>query len=399
MRNDDIIYDYWWASLERSYSMPLFRIAVEAGGTRKLFEMSESSLAGIKGISREYAGEIVKSRKEMDIYERYQNCVDEGIKFVPYYSKEYPERLRRIPGHPFAIFVKGRLPEDERKSVAIIGSRECSEYGRFMAEKLGKGLAGYGVQVVSGMACGIDGLSQMACLNAGGESFAVLGSGVDVCYPPANRKLYERLIQLGGVISEYGLHTPPKGCLFPARNRIISALSDLVVVVEARVRSGTTITVDMALEQGRDVAVVPGRVCDPLSQGCVSLLKQGAMPVGSAEDIMEILDAGFLSISEEGGNGKEKKESEIDRTFDRASAKHGKVEGDKSKKGEEKEKINGLTPEGKLLYRTLDVYAKSMDRLLNETALLPDIFMEEILRLRMLGLASEVGKDYYIKVL
>ena len=141
--------------------------------------------------------------------------------------------------------------------------------------------------MVSGMARGIDGIAQKAALEAGGASFAVLGCGVDICYPEENRELYDRLLQEGGILSEYPPGMPPEPKLFPPRNRIISGLSDLVLVIEARKKSGTLITVDMALEQGREVYALPGRVSDKLSDGCNRLIRQGAGVATCPEDILE----------------------------------------------------------------------------------------------------------------
>lgn len=188
----------------------------------------------------------------------------------------YPKRLTLIPDPPKQLYVLGGLPEENRPTAAIIGARECSEYGKFVAKKLGEALGKYGIQVISGMARGIDGISQEAALHAGGTSFAVLGSGVDVCYPLSNRGLYEELILKGGILSEYPPGTPAIGRLFPARNRIVSGLADVLIVVEAREKSGTLITVDMALEQGKEVYIVPGRITDRLSDGCNRLIKMGA---------------------------------------------------------------------------------------------------------------------------
>jgi DNA processing protein len=175
--------------------------------------------------------------------------------------------------------------------VAVIGARECSEYGRFVASGLGKKMGECGIQVISGMARGIDGISQNAAMEAGGSSFAVLGCGVDICYPEQNRYIYDRLFKTGGIISEYPPGTPAVPKNFPPRNRIVSGLADVVVVVEARQKSGTLITVDMALEQGKDVYVVPGRVTDRLSDGCNKLIKQGAEIFLSPEDFVnEIME-------------------------------------------------------------------------------------------------------------
>lgn len=212
-----------------------------------------------------------------------------GIHVVERGERDYPARLLEIPDPPERLYVLGRLPEENLPSVAIIGARECSEYGSYVAARLGECMGRNGIQVISGMARGIDGIGQTAALDAGGSSFAVLGSGVDVCYPARNRRLYERLRERGGVLSEYPPGTPALSRNFPPRNRIVSGLADAVVVVEAREKSGTLITVDMALEQGKEVYAVPGRVTDALSSGCNRLVKLGAAVLLDPEELTEEL--------------------------------------------------------------------------------------------------------------
>lgn len=212
-----------------------------------------------------------------------------GIRMLRLQDEEYPERLREIPHPPKELYVLGEIPKERIPTVAIIGARDCSEYGSYVATVLGAAMGHSGVQVVSGMARGIDGIGQEAALDAGGSTYAVLGCGVDVCYPAKNRPLYEKLQTGGGILSEYPPGTPPLPGYFPARNRIVSGLADAVVVVEAREKSGTLITVDMALEQGREVYVVPGRVTDPLSKGCNRLMKLGAGILLNTEDFVEEL--------------------------------------------------------------------------------------------------------------
>ena len=208
------------------------------------------------------------------------------IKYTFCNANDFPAKLLTIPDPPFGLFYRGELPDSVTPAVAVIGARKCSEYGHCMAKKLAQGLGKRGVNIISGMAIGIDGISQRAALEVGAHSYGVLGCGVDVVYPKSNQPLYERLIACGGVLSEYPVGTEPKPRLFPPRNRIISALSDVVLVVEAREKSGTLITVDMALEQGREVYVVPGRCTDNLSCGCNMLLRQGASAALCAEDII-----------------------------------------------------------------------------------------------------------------
>lgn len=201
----------------------------------------------------------------------------------------YPEKLRQIRNAPKRLYVRGMLPQKEEPCVAIIGARRCSDYGKKMAQIFAAELAGAGIQIISGMALGVDGIAQTAALAAGGRSYAVLGCGTDVCYPNENRELYKRLLLTGGILSEYAQGTPPLAVHFPARNRIISALADLIIVVEAKEKSGTLITVDFALEQGKEVYALPGRTTDELSRGCNRLLSQGAGIALTPQDILTAL--------------------------------------------------------------------------------------------------------------
>lgn len=213
----------------------------------------------------------------------------------------YPKRMSALRGMPKALYWRGSLPEEGKAAVAVIGARTCSPYGREMAQWFAGELAAAGVQIISGMARGVDGIAQRAALEHGGKSFAVLGCGTDICYPKENKELYERLLAEGGIVSEHPAGTPPLACHFPTRNRIISALSDLVLVIEAREKSGTLITVDFALEQGRDVYVLPGRIGDSLSGGCNRLLRQGAGAALEPSDILEALSASGIYVPETAG--------------------------------------------------------------------------------------------------
>lgn len=224
--------------------------------------------------------------KGYDVTGEYERMLEKGIRFVTVGEEGYPRRLAEISNSPYGIYYVGRMPEEQGRSVAVIGARECSEYGRHMAKLFGEQLAEAGIQVVSGMARGIDGISQKAALGGGGYSLGVLGCGVDICYPRENKGLYEELIDKGGVCSEYPPGIEPRALLFPRRNRIISALSDAVLVIEARERSGTLITVDMALDQGKEVYAVPGRATDLLSDGCNRLIRQGAGLITSPQELL-----------------------------------------------------------------------------------------------------------------
>ena len=203
-------------------------------------------------------------------------------------SKYYPERLRNIDDPPKELYCLGNIELLNYKSnIAMIGSRNCSSYGERAAKDFAYNLAKEDICIVSGLAKGIDSFSHIGALNAKGKTIAVLGSGLDNIYPKENIKLVEEIIKNKGlVISEYPLGTKPLKYHFPARNRIISGLSDSVLVVEARKNSGTNITVDFALEQGKDVFVIPGNIYSKTSDGTNFLITEGAIPVLSHRDIL-----------------------------------------------------------------------------------------------------------------
>ncbi|MCM1183887.1 MAG: DNA-processing protein DprA [Roseburia sp.] len=259
-----------------------------AGTPKEIYAMTDGRAdAQLAALVGEKNRDRLKEHRRQHPEQIWDKMSRSGIQYTFCKATDFPERLTNIPDPPFGLFYKGELPAAQAPSVAVIGARKCSEYGRYMAEHITEGLVRYGVDIISGMAMGIDGISQRKALKSGGRSYGVLGCGADVIYPPSNEPLYRMLLAEGGVLSEYPPQTAPRAALFPPRNRIISALADAVLVIEAREKSGTFITVDMALEQGREVYAVPGRCTDELSVGCNKLLRQGAGVAISAEDIMD----------------------------------------------------------------------------------------------------------------
>lgn len=203
---------------------------------------------------------------------------------------DYPKKLKKIKDAPEKIYVRGNLPDSKKKTVAIVGARNCTEYGLTLAKTISRILSTNDVQVISGLAMGIDTAGHIGALEVEKPTFAVLGCGVDICFPSHNSNVYQRILDYGGgIIAEVDIGTPPLPYNFPLRNRIISGLSDVVIVIEARDKSGALITADFALEQGKTIFACPGRVGDSLSRGTNNLIKQGAYILTSVDDVLEHL--------------------------------------------------------------------------------------------------------------
>lgn len=257
-------------------------------------EILNTGEEGLRSVLKESQLEaFLNLRKTFNPENEWEDLTKKEIRFLTRDEAGYPDRLKVIPDPPWGLFFMGELPGEDVPSVAVIGARDCTEYGKYIATELGKAIAKRGFLLISGMARGIDGIGQQAALSNGGKSYAVLGSGVDVCYPESNRRLYESLKKNGGILSIYPPKTPARPQNFPPRNRIVSGLADVLVVVEGRVNSGTLITVDMALEQGKEVYAVPGRITDRLSDGCNRLIRQGAGVFLSPEIFLEEMEEHF----------------------------------------------------------------------------------------------------------
>ena len=292
-----------------------------------------------------------------------KESISENIRCITKDDPEYPVKMKQYPSMPNKLYVKGRLPLAEKPAVAVIGARMCSPYGRIQAFRYAKVLSEAGIQIISGMALGIDSEGHKGALEGKMPTFAVLGSGVDVCYPRANRKLYERILwEGGGVISECPPGTQPMPWCFPARNRIISALADAVLIVEAKENSGSLITAGFALEQGKMVYAIPGAVTDALSRGCHKLIYDGAGIAYSPEIILE--------------------ELEICTKTDI--------------KSDEKNDL-GLASDLNMVYSCLDLRPKNPDYIVRKTGFSPAQVSNCLVELTLRGLIRESGRHYYVK--
>ncbi len=227
-------------------------------------------------------------------------------------DSKYLQIIGTIAKCPKKLYFVGKLPENRLPSVAIVGSRKPTAYGKEVTYQLAYDLAKKGIIVISGLAFGVDGIVHQATLDAGGITIAVLANSVDFIYPSTHKNLSKVIINGGGaIISEYEPHTEARNFQFLERNRIVSGLADAVIVTEATTRSGTLSTVTHALEQGREVFVVPGNITSPLSAGCNNLIKQGAHPITCSEDVLEIISPDLLRPQSSLALGSTPEESKI----------------------------------------------------------------------------------------
>lgn len=252
----------------------------------KIYTADDETLKNVYGFNQHLTKKFKQIKKENPAKKEIEKCVKLGIKIITTEDEAYPEKLRNIFDPPLCLYYKGALPVKDEVTIAVVGSRSATAFGKVNAGNISGNLASYGINIVSGMARGIDTHAHLGALKVSGRTTAVLGCGLDIIYPPENKKLMEAICQNGAVISEFPLGTEPNSWNFPMRNRIISGLSSAVIVVEASDKSGSLITANCALEQGRDVFAMPGNTLSAVAKGVNRLIKEGARLVENAEDIL-----------------------------------------------------------------------------------------------------------------
>lgn len=362
------LYWFWLTNIPNIGNIKIKELLNYFDNAREIYFASEILLSQIHLLNEKDIHNIMKSKEDQNIHKGFMNLEKSQIKFINYRSEEYPSKLKQIYDPPMVIYYKGKLPDEKIPSVAIIGARDCTNYGKEIAKKFGYEFAKAGVQVISGLARGVDSYGHIGCLYGKGNTFAVLGCSVDVCYPKENINLYSEILEEGGIISEYPPNTLPLAYQFPMRNRIISGLADVIIVVEARQKSGSLITVDQALEQNKEVMVVPGRIGDRLSEGCNNLIKMGAQVITAPEDAFESL--GIIK------NFK----NDLKNDF-------------------EKEKNITLACQEKMVYSCVDLFPKSIDNIIEETQLDVNIVISALINLELSNYIQEVSKNYFVRVI
>jgi DNA processing protein len=282
---------YWVGfNLVKGIGSVRFKALLDVFGTAEAAWNASPEALADAGLSRKIVESFQRVHKGVSLEQIWEHLQSLGVQLLTWDDETYPRHLKEIDQPPPVLYVHGSLMPEDEWSVAIVGTRKVTSYGRQVAEEVATTLAHNGVTIVSGLARGVDSIAHQAALNAGGRTLAVLGNGVDLVYPPEERRLATQILEHGALVSDYALGTPPDGLNFPPRNRIISGLSLAVIIVEAGETSGALITAGFAAEQGRDAFAVPGNINAPQSKGTNRLIRDGAQPLLSPQDVLEALN-------------------------------------------------------------------------------------------------------------
>lgn len=388
--------DHWiWLTEIKNIWQPQIKALLKVfGSPKEIYEAEDKHILELNFLLEEEKNEILKAKKLRDIGLAKERLNKKGINFLSMEDPSFPPQLKNIKDAPYAIYYKGRLPDIRKYSVGIVGGRICSEYGKRATAEYSAKLAINDVQIISGMAMGIDAEASKAALRAGGSTFVVLGTGVDVPYPSQNTELYyEILMNGGGVISEYppGSHGNP--WQFPHRNRLISALSDKVIIVEAKKRSGTLTTAQHAIEQNVDVYALPGRIYDRLSEGSNRMIADGCGILIDSADFMSDLYSRAPKCIYYDGTGCGISQS----TISERSNKTVTIDKNTASDNDNEKALSG-NEKMKKLYSLFDEYHQSADDLINRSSMSAEDVSTTLIDLQLNGLIKEISKDIYIKI-
>lgn len=362
MNDKNKIFAYWLSTINGVGQKTIEKLLDYFDSEMEIFNAEADKFYNIKGIKPDILKKIINSKNYNSIQSRWKKLNDSNIGFTYINADDYPQKLKNIYEPPYSLFYKGELPDASKPSVAIVGARNASYETKCIAEKFGRELAKYGIQIISGLARGVDIKGQSGAMSVvNGKTFGVLGCGIDICYPKQHIGEYMKMQERGGLISEYAPGVFPAAGNFPRRNRIISGLSDGILVIQAGNKSGSLITAELGLEQGKDIFVVPGSINDDFYQGSNRLIKNGAALVTNVRDI---LDALGIFYSED-----------IDL----------------------KNKKNNLLLETteKIVYASLSLEPAHVSEVAKQTGMKIPVVMDRLISLELKGLATMIGSNYY----
>jgi DNA processing protein len=341
------------------------------GSPEAIFMANRADLQKVQGIGTEMADRLIGWEKLIDLPEEKRRMQDHGVSLLTWDSENYPPALREIYDPPFLLYMRGQIESRDARAIGVVGSRRTTHYGISNGKKISFQLACAGFTIISGLARGIDSIAHEAALEAGGRTVAVLGSGVGNIYPPENKSLADEIVKHGAVISEFPVLYVPDQKSFPLRNRIVAGMSCGLLVVEAPARSGSLITANQALEQGRPVFAIPGPIDRPSSVGCNRLIQAGAKLVCDARDVIEEFTFGLAP----------------------------KVDLDFSGVDENSAVLADLSPNELLMLKTLGVDELPVDQLIERSGLPLPVVNGTLLQLEIKGLIKQLPGKYFTKLI
>ena len=363
--DDNTFYWYWLNNIPGIGRCYIDRLLHTLKTPKEIYNAKPDDIEALLETSH-LKSSFYHSKDENTIINSYKRLQEKRISFLHLDSVGYPRRLKELSDPPYGLYLKGRLPDEEKKSIAVIGARSCTRHGSEMARYFGRELASYEIPVISGLARGIDGMSHRGAMEENGYTLGILGCGIDQVYPKENYELFMGMEKTGGIVSEYNIGVAPKAGLFPLRNRLISAFCDGILVIEAMEKSGTFITVDQGLEQGKEIFALPGRITDKRSAGCNYLIKLGAHIVTDVKDIVEIFHM------------KTKKDENTIINY----------------MNQQTEKMS-LAPIEKMVYSCLRIEPRYLDDIIEEIQIAPQEVCMILNRMTVLGLVVETSRNYY----
>ncbi len=390
--------EYWvWLSLALGTGMRYDSVVDKYGNPRTFYETGEEGFRQLPKVREETVKRLMKTTLG-DAYRVMEKTEKLKGRIITFDSEEYPSRLRNIFAYPAVLYVRGELPDfDDNLYIAMVGTRKCSQYGINAAVKIAGELAAKGAVIVSGLAEGIDGAAHSAAITAGGKTVAVMATGLDRVYPTCNKGLFEKIVENGAVVTDYPPGAELSGRNFPVRNRLISGISSGTVIVEASMRSGALITANHAIEQGKDVFAVPGNIFRDNLAGNNMLLKQGAIPVTCAADILEEYEYKYLDrieMSKLKLEPRAVKKSESDK-----AEREKKTETNEEKKVPERRELPPeMSEESRMVYAVLEGKSKSTDDISAESGLPFHTVASALTELEIYGMVRSLpGNSFSLK--
>ena len=375
------------------------RLLAAFGSAEKSLAATSEELAQIDGLTPDVRQQLIDGRSRAPLAQELELIEQHQCHIVTLNDESYPPLLKQISDPPALLYITGQLPIVDTLSVAIVGSRSPTEYGKTISQQLSHQLAARGITVVSGFARGIDTCAHRGALEAGGRTVAVFGCGLSIMYPETNQALAAEMIKSGALVSEFPMTMPPRGANFPRRNRVISGLTLGTLVVEASDRSGSLITARHAAEQGREVFAVPGQIFSNVSRGTHSLINQGATLINSVDDILDALPQDYTGIlrqepaTRQPTPGRDRGSKRFDRTTHPQSTE---AKSTPTSQSNTQAELN-LTPDEQAVLSTMDASSVHIDQIARDTQLPIGKVSSLLVMLELKGIVQQLPGKQFVK--